>query len=53
MEYYISDTNQKTHGSNDSPNETDVYTRNLGKKHKNEQDEEPSENTPEISDSIK
>ena len=41
------------HGSNDSPSETDGCVRNLGKEHENEEDEEYSETTPKINDSIK
>ena len=49
---YIGDTKKKTRGSNDSPRETDVCARNMGKEHENEEDDEFSENTPEINDSI-
>ena len=51
-EDYIGDTNEKTSGSDDSPSETDGCVRNLDKEHKNEEDEEYSETTPEINDSI-
>ena len=52
-EDYIDDTNEKTRGPNDSPSETDGCARNLGEEYENEEDEEHSENTPEINDSIK
>ena len=52
-EYYIGDTNEKTRRSDDSPSETDGRTRNRGKEHENEEDEELSGKTPEIDDSIK
>ena len=51
--FLIGDTNEKTRGSNDSPSETDGRERNLWEEHENEEDEEFSENTPEINDSIK
>ena len=35
----IGGTNEKTRYSGDSPSETDGCTRNLGKEHKNEEDE--------------
>ena len=38
-EDYIGDTNEKTYGSDDSPSESDVYARNLGEEHENEEDE--------------
>ena len=52
-EDYIGDNNQKTSGSDDYTSESDGSARNLGKEHENEQDEEFSENTSEINDSIK
>ena len=52
-EDYIGDTNQKTRGSDNYPSATGGSERNLGKEHENEQDEEFSENTSEINDSIK
>ena len=52
-EDYIGDTIEKTRVSDDSPRETDGCAINLGKEHENEQDEEYSEATPEINDSIK
>ena len=36
---YIGDTNEKTHGSDDSPSESDGFARNLVKEHENEEDE--------------
>ena len=38
-EDYIGDTNEKTYASDDSPSESDVYARNLGEEHENEEDE--------------
>ena len=52
-EDYIGDTNEKTRGSYDSPSETHGFPRNLDEEHENEEDEEFSENTSEINDSIK
>ena len=43
-------TNDKTHGSNYSPSETEGYKKNLSKEHENEEDEEFKENTSEIND---
>ena len=37
---YDSDTNEKTHGYDDSPSKTDGCVRNLAKEHENEEDEE-------------
>ena len=37
-EDYIGDTNEKTHGSDYSPSETDDCVRNLGEEHKNKED---------------
>ena len=37
---YKGDTNGNTHGSDDSPNETDVCVRKISKGHENEEDEE-------------
>ena len=37
--YYTYDTNEKTHGYDDSPIETDGCVRNLTKEHENEEDE--------------
>ena len=45
---YEGDTNQKTHGSDDSPSETDGCVRNLVKKHESQEDEEFKEYTSEI-----
>ena len=53
MEYYIGDTNEKTHGSGDSPGKTSGCARNLGEEHENKEDEEFSENTSKINDIIK
>ena len=39
-EDYIGDTNEKMHGSDDSTSETDGFVRNMGKEHKNGEDEE-------------
>ena len=44
MEEYIGDTDEKTHGSDDAPSETDGCARNLAKEHENEEDEWFSEN---------
>ena len=52
-EDYICDTNEKTHESNYYPSETDGCARNLGEELNNEEDEEYSETTPEVNDSIK
>ena len=35
---YRGDTNEKTHGSDDSPSENDGCVRNLAKEHENEED---------------
>ena len=35
-EDYIGDTNEKKHGSDDSPSENDGCVSNMGKGHKNE-----------------
>ena len=35
---YNSNTNEKTHGSNDYPSENDGCTRNLSEEHENEED---------------
>ena len=37
---YKGDTNDNTHGSENSPSETDGCTRSLAKEHENEEDEE-------------
>ena len=42
---YRGDTNKKTHGSDDSPSETDGCVINLAKEHENEEYEEFSEHT--------
>ena len=47
---YEDDTNEKTHGSDDSPSETDCCVRNLAKEHENEEDKEFKEDTSEIND---
>ena len=47
---YEDDTNEKTHGSDDSPSETDCCVRNLAKEHENEEGEEFKEDTSEIND---
>ena len=52
-EDYIGDTNEKKHEPDDSPSETDACVRNLEEEHENEEDEEYSETTTEINDSIK
>ena len=52
-EDYIGDTNENTHGYDGSPGETDGCARNMGKEHKNEEDSEYSEPTPDINDGIK
>ena len=49
---YRGDTNEKTHGYKYSPSETDGCAINLPKEHNNEEDEELSEDTSEINDSI-
>ena len=46
-EYYIGGTNEKTREPDDSPSDTDNCARNLGDEHKNEEDKEYIENTPE------
>ena len=46
----IRQTNEKTHGSDDSPSETDGCVRNLSKEHENEEDEEFKEDNFEIND---
>ena len=46
-------TNKKTRESDDSLSETDGCVGNLGKEHRNEEDEEYSETTPEVNHSIK
>ena len=52
-EDYIGDTNEKTHGSDVFPSETDGCARNLAEEHEHEEDEEFSENNSEIKDSNK
>ena len=47
---YKDDTNEKTHGSNDSPSETDIFARNLAEEHENEEDEEFKEDNYDIHD---
>ena len=47
---YKGDTNEKTHGSDYSPSETEVCKRNLAKEHGNEEDEEFKEDNYEIND---
>ena len=49
----MSDTNEKTHGYDDSLSEIDGCTGNLAEDHENEEDGEFSENTSEINDSNK
>ena len=48
--YYKGGTNEKTHGSDDSPSETDACVRNLEKDNGNEEDEEFREDTSVIND---
>ena len=43
----------RRHESDDSPSDTDVCARNLGKEHKNQEYEEYIETPPEENDSIK
>ena len=45
---YKGDTNEKTHGYDDSPSETDGYARNLNKEHENQEEKELKEYTSEI-----
>ena len=45
---YKGDTNEKTHGYDDSPSETDGCVRNLAKEHVYEENEEFKEDTSEI-----
>ena len=52
-EDYICDTNEKTRGSDYSPNETDGCAKNSCKEHENEEVEEFSKNTSEINVSIR
>ena len=52
-EDYIGDTNEKTRESDDSISETGGCARNLSKEHKNIEDEEQNETTPEVNDGIK
>ena len=47
---YRGDTNEKTHGSDDYPSETDGCERKLAKERENEEDWEFSEDTSEIND---
>ena len=49
----MGDTNEKTHGSDDYPSETDGCAINLAEEYENEEDVEFSENTSEINDSNK
>ena len=48
--YYKGNTNEKTHGSDNSLIETGVCVRNLAKEHGNEEEEEFKEDTSLISD---
>ena len=47
---YKGDTSENTHGSDDSPSETDGCVRNLAEEHENEEDEEFKEDTSKIND---
>ena len=47
---YRGDTNDKNHGSNDCPSETDGCTRNLAKEHEHEENEEYIKDNSEIND---
>ena len=52
-EDYIGGTNNKTRESDDFPSDIDGCARNLDDEHKNEEDEEYTETTPEENNSIK
>ena len=47
---YEGDTNEKTHGYDDSPSETDGCMRNLSRENENEEDAKFKEDTSEIND---
>ena len=47
---YKGNTNDKTHGSDDSPNENYGCVRNMAKEHENEEDEDFKKDASEIND---